>query len=380
MGTNGIGIFNGRDFCFRLGGPWRFINSLKVLWHYGLSVIRMELLVRSMLSKFTSIYRKQGNSQAFATVPDMLKAMGGEDMYKLTQISAEDYFIGKLGLSEKLVKELVTSALYIIYGQNAQVNAFTALASLIAMQDRSLWSVVGGNRKISESVLEASGGIFHEREVSAIRRMERDGKVSYVVQTEGSTPSTGESTNEFDVVIVANPLNVSNISFENFPMPIYTEASTTPYQRTVVTLIKGKPNPSFYGLNSCKTIPNFILTTDLQGCPVQFNGVHLHIPSEASQSDAPLSQESAQVWRVSTPKPLTREEKQLMFETIEDEVTIDWQAYPKYNPPEEFPPFILDDGVFYINGIEKAASAMEMSAIGAKNVALLAREYLLKIT
>ena len=40
--------------------------------------------------------------------------------------------------------------------------------------------------------------------------------------------------------------------------------------------------------------------------------------------------------------------------------------------------FILDDGVFYVNAVEKAASAMEMSAIGAKNCAILAYEYLQK--
>ncbi len=55
----------------------------------------------------------------------------------------------------------------------------------------------------------------------------------------------------------------------------------------------------------------------------------------------------------------------------------DWLAYPVYNPPEECPSFVLDSGMFYINGIEKAASAMEMSAIGGKNVALLARNYLM---
>ena len=54
--------------------------------------------------------------------------------------------------------------------------------------------------------------------------------------------------------------------------------------------------------------------------------------------------------------------------------------YPHYDPPEQFPPFVLDNGgLFYINCIEKAASALEMSAIGAKNVALLTKEYILQM-
>ena len=66
-----------------------------------------------------------------------------------------------------------------------------------------------------------------------------------------------------------------------------------------------------------------------------------------------------------------------MFTDMDGTDVKDWQAYPHYHPPEHFPSFILDDGVYYINTIEKAASAMEMSVIGAKNVALLTKEYIL---
>ena len=119
-------------------------------------------------------------------------------------------------------------------------------------------------------------------------------------------------------------------------------------------------------------------------CPVHFRSIGLQIPSEATKDELdeylkPISQSPSRVWKVFSARPLTEEEKDKMFTTRgKEEVIVDWLAYPAYNPPEEFPPFILDDGVFYINGIEKAASAMEMSAIGAKNVALLARAYLLK--
>ena len=55
--------------------------------------------------------------------------------------------------------------------------------------------------------------------------------------------------------------------------------------------------------------------------------------------------------------------------------SITWLAYPHYSPPENFSPFVLDDGVFYVNAIERAASAMEMSAIGGRNAALLTKKY-----
>ena len=69
-----------------------------------------------------------------------------------------------------------------------------------------------------------------------------------------------------------------------------------------------------------------------------------------------------------------------MFLSIESETVKEWYAYPHYDPPEQFPPFVLDNGgLFYINSIEKAVSALEMSPIGAKNVALLTKEYILQL-
>jgi len=54
-------------------------------------------------------------------------------------------------------------------------------------------------------------------------------------------------------------------------------------------------------------------------------------------------------------------------------------AYPEYVTPESFSSFVLDEGLFYVNCIEHVASAMEMSCIGAKNVSLLATDYLHKL-
>lgn len=48
-----------------------------------------------------------------------------------------------------------------------------------------------------------------------------------------------------------------------------------------------------------------------------------------------------------------------------------WQAYPRFHPPEKFSSFVLSDKLYYVNGIETGASAVEISAVGARNVALL---------
>ena len=377
-----LGIFNGKTFSFRTGTS-TIINLLKTLWHYGWSIVRMNFMVKSVLNKFKNIYTLQANGQSFASVPDMLKAIGQDGMFGLTQVTAKKHFVDDEGLSERLVEEFIMSAMRINYGQSVNsVDAFTTYVSLAGVEDGSLWSVVGGNWKIPSNALEASGATLHEDEVTAVTRVgESDGKVQYKITTE----SDGEVPGNFDVVIVANPLNTSNTKYENFSTDPYTAAAMTPYHRTVAELIKGRINTEFFGVpGNDKTFPTTILTKELEGAPFAFCSVGLEIPSEIPQDKVkdytkPVTEDPIRVWKVFVTEPMTEEQKEAMFSEISDRATFDWLAYPEYKPPEEFPPFILDDGVFYINAIEKAASAMEMSAIGAKNAALLAREYLLKL-
>lgn len=50
----------------------------------------------------------------------------------------------------------------------------------------------------------------------------------------------------------------------------------------------------------------------------------------------------------------------------------EWQAYPHYGSSQGLPPVELHPNLYYLNGIELAGSAMEMSSVAAKNIALLA--------
>lgn len=61
-----------------------------------------------------------------------------------------------------------------------------------------------------------------------------------------------------------------------------------------------------------------------------------------------------------------------IFDSRKDLRLVSWKAYPEYTPNMELPSFVLHDRLYYINAVEAAASAMEMSAIGGRNVAILA--------
>ena len=262
------------------------------------------------------------------------------------------------------------------YGQNNEIDALTGFVALAGMDDGYLWSVIDGNYQIPLKALEASNAKYI---VSKVTDVTLNTDNTYTVSYE-------EVTDIFDVVIIAHPLNLSDIKFNNFANPIYTPSAKTPYHRTVATFVKGEPNPEFFGYpgqNYPRNFPLTILTNNMEGCPVDFNSLSQNIPATIDEQEAriyakPLRDLPTQVFKVFSRYPLTESDLSQLFRSIDSVAVRDWLAYPQYDPPEEFPPFVLDgEGLLYINCIEKAASAMEMSAIGAKNVALLARDYIL---
>lgn len=350
-----------------------------MMWRYGIDLFRMSRSVSALLKKFKNIYTIQAGGRSFSSVENMLTAMGGEDMYGLTQVSANDHMVNTQHWNKRLIDEIIVGALRVNYGQGATLNAFTAYVALAGMEDGKLWSVVGGNWQIAEKVLEASGASLVMDDVVCVEKVEDgNGKVKFIIITEDGT-----EIEDFDVVVVANPLNLSSIKYENFSSDVYTAAATTPYQRTVATLASARINQEFFGVApDQRNFPQIILTTGTEGAPFQFNSVGTEIPSDITQKEVhqytkPVGDDPKRVWKVFSRQPLTDAQIQAMFSDIDETDVYDWQAYPQYHPPEKFPSFVLDDGVYYINAIEKAASAMEMSAIGAKNAALLAREYIL---
>lgn len=387
-------IFDGKQFILKLG-TCGVCTDLKLLFRYGLSTIRFQLYLRSSLKKFSNIYQLQSDGQTYTTVPELLNAMGGKEFTEETQFTAQDYFVGKLGWSQKMIDELFVAGLRVNYGQNSTVDAFTTMVSMAGAEDGSLWNVVGGNKQIPEKVLHWSNAIFHHSEVVNITRVKKtnDSHPKYVIsykdidntpQLGGGVGKGGTLSEEFDVVIFANPLAMSKVSFTNFPQPILTPDTTAPYHRTVATFVKGEVNPAFFGLEVYgKDFPLNIMTTATAPSKLMIPlcSISVLIPSEAtadtvSQYTAPIEKQPDRVWKIFSGRPLTEEELDRIFLKRAEAVAIDWLAYPEYKPPEIFTKIVLDDGLFYVNAIEMSASAMEMSAVGAMNCSLLAWKYL----
>ena len=167
---------------------------------------------------------------------------------------------------------------------------------------------------------------------------------------------------EYDIVIIASPFyqGVSSINFEDFQTEI--KGIDCPFHTTIATFMEGKPNTSYFGYNSLEEMPQTILTCNES---VYFSSLTKQKPLNSEQTEKP-------VYRLFSNKVPNKEEIERLVPEYTDLRLVDWKAYPHYPSSIELPSFTLHEQMYHVGAIETAASAMEMSAIAAKNVALLA--------
>jgi len=224
----------------------------------------------------------------------------------------------------------------------------------MAGMDGSLWSVRGGNKIVAEKLLDKSKAqLIHEYVTNIINNNE-----SYTLLT-----STGKNAT-YDYVVFAAPLAENQkipITFSNMQAPLKKVGK---YHRTVSTIVAGE-------IKKSKFPP---LTEDLSPFLVISNNDYEFFNSISTVegvNDTP----SLNIWKVFSQYPLSSREIDDLFVSISDIKVVDWLAYPHYQVPTESQSFHIADRLYHINAIEWAASAMEMSCIGAKNIALLIKKH-----
>ncbi|XP_073509694.1 prenylcysteine oxidase 1 [Phyllobates terribilis] len=361
-----VGIYNGDEFVFQ-ESEWFLVNVFKMLWNYGLNFMRMYMWVEDILDKFMRIYRYQTFDYSFSSTESMLHAMGGNDFITKVNVTIDEV-MQKAGFSQRFIDDIVVPAMRVNYGQGAKVNGFVGAVSL-AGTDSGLWAVEGGNNLVCTGLLYASKAQLVKGTVTSVQEKARPTKSGDTVKLYEVNYETeqGPSLGLYDIVVIATPLakEITNIKFLDFDLPI--EASK-PYQQTVATFVHGQINTSFFGYPKPSQFPvSEILTTDEPKLFINSIGPVSPVKPESESSKS----SDIKVWKIFSPEPLTDEQLRLLFESYHAVIVKKWLAYPQYHPPEKLPPIILHHDLYYLNSIESAASAMEMCAISAKNIALL---------
>ncbi|GAA6217007.1 prenylcysteine oxidase 1 [Lates japonicus] len=368
-----MAIFDGKELMFE-ESDWFIVNFLRMLWRYGFNFLRMQMWVESILDKFMRIYQYQQYGYSFSSVDRLLHAMGGDSFLTLMNQTLEETMISE-GFSQIFLNDIVAPITRANYGQSVRIHGFVGAVSL-AGADSGLWAVDGGNKRVCSGLLYHSKSELIPARVTSIAVKVRPSKTGtttsfYEVNYVGDS---GSAHTLYDIVVIATPLHQgkSDITFSGFSPPIPTHYPGR-YHQTVSTVVHGQLNVSYLGTTepTSEFTVSDILTTDSNGSVIQslISIDPVHIP--AGYKRPPASH--PRVWKVFSPQPLSQEQLKNIFLSWDSVSETRWLAYPAYRPPHrKTPPFILHNRLYYLNAVEWAASAMEMSAISARNVALLA--------
>ena len=297
------------------------------------------------------IYKNLADGNGYRTLTSFLESMI-PSFVGLTQISLSEHLTKEVGIDDKLLTEVVSAATKFNYGQLPDtIHAFVGAVALIGF-DKRLWAVEGGNSGVSECALSKSGAELVRREVKGIAKIKGQWKLDDIAEM-------------FDAVIIASPMteDKSQVRIKNTSIPVNVPGS---YHRTVCTMVRGELNTSGPGLSQTDFFTSHYIYLS-STFPVW--SVETMTPVDYSEADTDLPS----VHRLFSHQPLSEDILLSLFRSIDEILETDWLAYPHYQPGAELGSFTLDPGLYYINTVEAAASAMEMSVLGARNVVNLVK-------
>ncbi|KAM4677881.1 prenylcysteine oxidase 1-like [Discoglossus pictus] len=360
-------IFNGEQLVLE-ETDWYLLNLFRLWWHYGISFLRLQMWVEEVMEKFMRIYKYQAHEYSFSNTEELLRSLGGEHFVNMTQRSVAES-LQSIGVSQRFIDDVISAVMRASCGQSVSIPALVGAMSLAGAQG-NMWAVEGGNKLICSGLLKmAKANVIHGK-VMSISLHSTEKRPLYEVKFERDGTLSSEY---YELVIVAAPLHKAgySISFLNFQPPVHEPTGS--YQRVVTSIVHGYLNSSYFGFPDPKLFPfSSILSTDSPDSP--FHSVESLCPVNVSLGFRRKPPQEAGVWRVLSPRPLDRHELKTLFKSYYSVQVIEWQAFPNYGSTgssRSLPPIILHDGLYYLSGVEWAASSVEMSAVAAKNVALL---------
>lgn len=232
----------------------------------------------------------------------------------------------------------------------------------IAGADSSLYAISGGNDQLATIAANRSKANVH-----------LNNPIKSVELVDGHRFKLNGRPEVYDAVVIAHPLSASAqfpIQFANFPPEVTSlldQERQQHFHQTVATFLAAK-RTRIEGHD----VPEVIVCDDKSF--FQSRSVLVPVGDGATLN---YSCDAVNVYKVFSRQPLTNWQQKSLFSHVEADKTKVWLAYPHYNSSRGYAAkFSLYPGVVYSNAVEWAASAIEMSLIGAKNSALLVAKHL----
>lgn len=374
-----LGIWNGEEFVFTQSDDgYSWLNLAKMIWKYGLmNIYRNQALMKKTVGAFLKMYEKP--YFPFQSLSQTAFDLG------LTNITTTigSQFLKQNGVNPPFSTEIVQASTRVNYAQN--LDQIHGLETMVCMAIEGQMSVEGGNWQIFDGMLKASkASVLLNTSVAEIS-LQEDG--TYALQaTSSSTESSANLVDIYDSVIIAAPLQFSNITLTPSP-PLLP--SPIPYVTLHVTLFASPHllSPTAFNLPATSSCPTVILTTlsAHNSSLIPFFSIST-LRSISNPTHTPPRREY--VYKIFSPAPVTASflanilslqdtEKDSIAsipkEDISWQYTKTWHSYPYLHPRITFDDPQLDAAgrLWYTSGIEAFISTMETSSLMGMNVAKL---------
>ncbi|KAF9898659.1 hypothetical protein BX616_003764, partial [Lobosporangium transversale] len=312
---------------------------------------------------------------------------------KLASIMSEQ-FLESSGISKQYATEVIEVATRVNYGSN--LHEIHTLGAMVSMAANDALRVQGGNFQIFEGMVGHSKA--HVRLSTKIARVRRTKPEYEGADTKFEVITASGQKQVFDIVVIAAPIQSTNIDFD-LDLPPLPEVE---YRTIYATFVRGHVNPAYFKVPPTKKLPAHILSTNSEDVEV----TSISIQAKMSNGET--------VTKIFSPKPIQEEHLDRLYLNRTWVKSKIWKAYPKLHPLDldnedkdkktSVDPFSeintnneqvilkkreeekaraswgqieIVPGVFYVNALEPLISTMETETIAGENVARLVRDRIL---
>jgi prenylcysteine oxidase / farnesylcysteine lyase len=391
-----IGIWDGWEFVYKAtSDEFSWMDMAKLLWRYGLAPIRTQRLMKSTVAKFLKMYDEP--LFPWKSLTEVAMRVGLLD----TIATTGQQFLKINSVGEKFAREIIQASTRVNYGQN--LGLIHGLETMVCMATEGAMAVDGGNWKIFDGMVKRSQAqVKLNTSVEGIVRLEESG---YELALSGtgrhSAYSTDKQMNVFDTVVIAAPLQYSDITVS----PALPQSpDEIPYVTLFVTLLTSphRLSPKFFSSSSSpfsdqdfESVPEMVITTlpahlDLGSTPRGVGPTNFWSVSTLRAVDVKGS--TQYLYKIFSPQPLNatflsrlldfpldqkaNHDNEAIKDVAKEQISWSyekkWHSYPYEYPRVTFEELNLDGkGLWYTSGMESFISTMETSALMGKNVARL---------
>ncbi|KAK1142159.1 hypothetical protein N8T08_008085 [Aspergillus melleus] len=382
-----IGVWDGKEFVFRMQDTYSWWNIAKLIWQYGWAPVRTQNLMKATVNKFLQLYEEPifpfKSLTAAAVEVGLLNttATRGSEFLNINQVSAD------------FSREIIQASTRVNYGQN--LGLIHGLEAMVCMATDGAMAIQGGNWRLFEAMLKASRADVRLNHTVASVEQNEDGTLT-VSYSDNSNNSAQELI--FDEVVIAGPMQYSDISITPTPehaldkipyVQLYVTLFSSPHQlstkyfnlqgsnaRAPETILTTLPRGVDMGSNEKGVGPaNFWSISTLQTVQSEDQPGETHYVYKIFSPERPSAQFIRDILGLQDPNGASEADNTTIENLNKEDISWYhekiWNPYPFLHPRVTFEETVLAPHLWYTGGIESFISTMETSAHMGKNIAAL---------